>query len=183
MDYSIIKQKAESKILLIRNKEVMIDSDLAEMYNVKTGDFNRKIKNNSARFPNETYMFEISDEEKTELINQYEHLEKLKFSPHKPKVFTEYGVIMASTVLDSEIAIQVCHILVDSFIQLRKTQKNVDELKQEIENLKNALTQQAQEYASHFQVIFREIHTLREHIQNNPIQNSIGFSIKEKDAE
>jgi hypothetical protein len=179
MEYSIIKQQAESRILFVREKEVMIDADLADMYGVPTGELNRRIKKHIQRFPNELYMFEISDEEKSQLIAKYEHLAKLKFSPVKPKVFTEYGVIMASTILDSDAAIQVCHIIVDTFIQLRKNQKTIDELKAEITELKTAIGKQAEQYAMHFQVVFKEIQKLKEQVQINEENRKVGFVLGE----
>ncbi|TAG05201.1 MAG: ORF6N domain-containing protein [Cytophagia bacterium] len=180
MDYSILKQQAESKILFIRDKEVMIDADLAEMYGVPTGELNRRIKKNPQRFPNDLYVFELTNEEKNQVIAQYQHLEKLKFSAHNPKVFTEYGVIMASTILDSDVAIQVCHIIVDTFIQLRKSQKTVEELKSEVEHLRNTIDEQAQQYASHFQVVFREIQKLKEQVEIKNDSQTVGFVLKDK---
>lgn len=180
MDYSILKQQAESKILFIRDKEVMIDADLAEMYGVPTGELNRRIKKNPQRFPNDLYLFELTSEEKNDVINKYQHLEKLKFSAHNPKVFTEYGVIMASTILDSDIAIQVCHIIVDTFIQLRKSQKTIDELKSEVEHLRNMIDEQAQQYATHFQVVFREIQKLKDQVEIKNENQTVGFVLQEK---
>ncbi len=183
MDYSILKQQAESKILFIRDKEVMIDADLAEMYGVLTGELNRRIKKNPQRFPNDLYVFELTNEEKNDVINKYQHLEKLKFSSHNPKVFTEYGVIMASTILDSDAAIQVCHIIVDTFIQLRKSQKTVEELKEEVAHLRNTIDEQAQQYATHFQVVFREIQKLKEQVETKIDTQAVGFVLQEKNNE
>ena len=184
MEDSLIKKEAESKILYIRDKEVMVDVDLAELYNVSTGELNRRVKKNESRFPSEVYMFELTNEEKKDLISNYRHLEKLKFSPHNPKVFTEYGVIMMSTVLDSEIAIQVCHILVDTFIKFRRSQKTIDELRVEVAQLKMDLQDQYQQFAMHFQVIFRELKDLKQQNEDKNTINPIGFlpnSLKESE--
>jgi hypothetical protein len=170
-----VQQIAENRILFVRDKEVMLDTDLAEMYNITTKDLNQRVKRNQSRFPNEVYMFELSSDEKKDLINKYAHLEKLKFSPHNPKAFTEYGVIMMSTVLDSEIAIQVCHILVDTFIKFRKSQQTIDELKHEVAQLKLDLQDQYQQFAMHFQVIFRELKELKQQNEQKNSSNPIGF--------
>lgn len=186
MDYNLIKQEAENRILHIRGKEVMLDADVAELYDVKTGELNRKVKNNIDRFPNDVYMFTLTDEEKKKLVQSHERIaQKLKFSHYNPKVFTEYGVIMISTVLNSQIAIQICHVLVDTFIYLKKNQKTIDQFKaetaklqSEVTNLKNILAQQAQqnqEYDSHFQVVFKELVELKKHIQSNADNKKIGF--------
>ena len=78
-----------SKILLIRGKKVMIDRDLAELYGVTTFRLNEQVKRNKKRFP-EDFMFQVTKEEKQQLIERYVNLETLKFSPSLPHVFTEH---------------------------------------------------------------------------------------------
>jgi hypothetical protein len=73
-----------SKILLIRGKKVMIDRDLAELYGVTTFRLNEQVKRNKKRFP-EDFMFQVTKEEKQQLIERYANLETLKFSPSLPR--------------------------------------------------------------------------------------------------
>lgn len=78
-----ITQKIDRAILIFRGKKVMIDSDLAEIYGVKTYRLNEQVKRNKHRFP-EDFMFQLTEEEKRELIANCDHLEKLKFSRTNP---------------------------------------------------------------------------------------------------
>ena len=81
----------DDKIFIIRGIQVMIDKDLAELYQVSTSRLNEQVKRNSEKFPSD-FMFELTDNEKNELIAKCDNLQKLKFNPSKVKVFTEHGV-------------------------------------------------------------------------------------------
>ena len=98
-------EKIDRAILLIRRKKVMLDADLAVIYGVKTFRLNEQVKRNRARFP-EDFMFQLTEEEKQEVIANCEHLEKLKFSPTNPYAFTEHDTIMLASVLNTPMAIQ-----------------------------------------------------------------------------
>lgn len=75
------------RILVLRGERVMIDSDLAELYGVTTKRFNEQVKRNLERFPID-FMFQVTPEEKAEVVANCDHLVKLKFSPHLPRVTT-----------------------------------------------------------------------------------------------
>src|ERR1700734_1514439 len=94
------------KILLIRSKKVMIDRDLAELYGVTTKQMNQQVKRNLKRFP-EDFMFQLTTEEKEEVVTKCDHLKILKYSPVLPYVFTEHGAVMLASVLNSDRAIEV----------------------------------------------------------------------------
>jgi len=85
--------KIEQRILLIRGEKVIVDADLAEFYGVQTKVLNQAVKRNKDRFP-EDFMFRLTKVEKVELVTNCDHLEKLKFSPTTPQVFTEHGAIL-----------------------------------------------------------------------------------------
>jgi len=102
--------KIEQRILLIRGEKVIVDADLAEFYGVQTKVLNQAVKRNKDRFP-EDFMFRLTKTEKDELVTNCDHLEKLKFSPTTPQVFTEHGAIMAANVLKSARAIKLAYIL------------------------------------------------------------------------
>ncbi len=91
---------------MIRDQKVMIDTDIAELYGVITKRLNEQVKRNISRFPS-NFMFELTKEEKNQVVANCDHLEKLKFSPVLPKVFTEHAILMVANVLTSERAIQV----------------------------------------------------------------------------
>ena len=128
-----------SRILLIRNQKVMIDSDIAELYGVTTTRLNEQVKRNKTRFPS-NFMFELTKEEKKEVIANCDHLEKLKFSPVLPKAFTEHGIMMIANVLTSERAIKVSIQIIEIFIKMREILTDNLSVKLEIEEIKKRLT-------------------------------------------
>ena len=95
-----------SKIILIRGQRVMISNDLAELYGVTTKRLNEQVKRNIDRFP-KNFMFQLTVNEKEQVVANCDHLEKIKFSPYLPYVFTEHGIVMLANILNSERAIQV----------------------------------------------------------------------------
>ena len=106
MDSNILKTEYEILIFTIRGRKVMIDTDLALLYDVSTKALKQQVRRNVTRFP-EDFMFELNIKEKNELVTNCDRLERLKHSSVNPIVFTEQGVAMLSTVLRSEKAIQV----------------------------------------------------------------------------
>ena len=90
---SDITEKNDRAILIIRGHKVMIDSDLAELFGVKTFRLNEQVKRNKHRFPKD-FMFQLTAKEKQEVIAKCDHLEKIKFSRTNPYAFTEHGTIM-----------------------------------------------------------------------------------------
>ena len=109
----------ETKILTIRGVKVMIDRDLAALYGVQTKRLNEAVKRNINRFPSH-YMFQLSRQEKQELVANCDRFKPLKHSTVLPYAFTEHGVAMLSSVLNSERAIQINIQIVDTFITLRR---------------------------------------------------------------
>lgn len=99
------QQVIESKIFIIRGKKVMLDRDLAILYGVETKMLNRAVKRNIERFP-EDFMFQLMKEEYVELLRyQFGTLKRGQHSKYLPYVFTENGVAMLSSVLNSKRAI------------------------------------------------------------------------------
>lgn len=113
------RENLEQRILLLRGERVMIDSDLAELYGVTTKRFNEQVKRNLERFPMD-FMFQLTAEEKAEVVAKCDHLQKLKYSPHLPRAFTEHGVIMAASVLNSPRAVEMSVFVVRVFVRLRQ---------------------------------------------------------------
>lgn len=108
-----------NKIIMVRDKKVMIDRDLAELYGVTTKQLNQQVKRNSKRFP-EDFMFQLSEDEKNEVVANCDHLTILKFSPNLPFAFTEHGAVMLASVLNSERAIEVNIQIVRVFTKMRE---------------------------------------------------------------
>jgi len=84
-------EEVANKVIEIREEKVILDSDVAELYGVKTKEINQAVSNNSDKFPR-NYVFELTREEKTEVVKNFDHLGRIKFSPHLPKAFTEKGL-------------------------------------------------------------------------------------------
>ncbi|MCK9333679.1 MAG: ORF6N domain-containing protein [Methanofastidiosum sp.] len=115
----VSQEHIENKILTIRGEQVMLDRDLAEMYQVEVKRLNEQVKRNIERFP-ETYRFQLNSKEKNELVANCDRFESLKYSSANPYVFTEQGVAMLSTVLRSDIAVKVSIQIINAFVYMRK---------------------------------------------------------------
>lgn len=109
----------EKKILLIRDHKVMLDADIAALYRVATKVLNQAVKRNIERFP-EDFMFQLTKEEKRQVVTDCDHLRQLKFSPNLPFAFTEHGAIMAATVLNSAEAVAISVYVVRAFVKMRE---------------------------------------------------------------
>lgn len=123
MDKQLTKysqQEIENRIFTFRGTSVMIDRDLAEMYQVETKRLNEQVKRNIERFP-EKFRFQLSETEKNELVANCDRFESLKHSSSFPYVFTEQGVAMLSAVLKSQIAVTISIQIIDAFVEMRKT--------------------------------------------------------------
>lgn len=109
----------ENRIFTIRGIQVMIDGDLAELYNVLTKRLNEQVKRNMDRFP-EQFCFQLTKNEKSELVANCDRFKNLKHSSSLPYAFTEQGVAMLSAVLRSETAVKVSIQIMQAFVQMRK---------------------------------------------------------------
>lgn len=108
----------QSQIFTLRGKQVMLDRDLADLYNVEVKRLNEQVKRNIKRFPIE-FRFQLNDAEKNELVANCDRFENLKYSSVNPYAFTEQGVSMLSAVLRSETAIKVSIKIINAFVEMR----------------------------------------------------------------
>ncbi len=115
----IAVESVAQRILLIRGQKVMLDADLAELFGVPTKRFNEQVKRNLDRFPPD-FMFQLTAEEKAEVVANCDHLSGIKYSPYFPRAFTEHGAIMAATILNSPSAVEMSVFIVRAFVQLRE---------------------------------------------------------------
>src|SRR3989339_2277462 len=106
MNNLLPEERIERRILVIRGEKVMVDRDLAELYGVSTKRLNEQVKRNIKRFPPD-FMFRLNKSETAELVANCDRFKALKHSTTNPHVFTEQGVSMLSSVLNSEKAIDV----------------------------------------------------------------------------
>ena len=109
----------EARILTIRNHKVLLDADLATIYGVPTKRLNEQVKRNADRFP-EDFIFQLTPEEKQEVVANCAHLAKLKFAKSMPYAFTEHGAIMTAMVLNSPEAVKMSVFVVRAFTQMRE---------------------------------------------------------------
>ncbi len=126
----------ENRIFNLRGLNVMIDRDLAELYQVKTMVLNQAVKRNIKRFP-EDFMFKLNKDELKELITNCDRFKNLKHTPSTPYAFTEQGVAMLSGILNSDMAIEINIQIMRVFVKVRQyalTQSNDIKIK-ELEKL------------------------------------------------
>ena len=160
-----------SRIFLIRGKKVMVDRDLANLYGVETRSLNQAVRRNIDRFPAD-FMFQLNQEEtniwKSQIVISTADKKGLR---KRPLVFTEQGVAMLSSVLNSERAIRVNIQIIRTFMQLRELLSTNKDLKEKIENM-------AKRYDKQLRDIFEAIkRLLTEEIKP---KNPIGFRDKEE---
>ena len=155
----------ERFILQIRGQRVILDADLATLYGVSTRRFNEQVKRNIERFPLD-FMFQLSREEKLEVVANCDHLKRLKFSHSLPYAFTEHGAIMAANVLNSPLAVQSSVLVVRAFVRLRQIVTEHAELSKRLDTLE-------QKYDAQFKAIFDAIRALM--APPTPKRRAIGF--------
>jgi len=117
--YLIPQKEIENRIFTLRSVQVMIDKDLAEMYNVETKVLNQAVKRNLERFP-ELFRFQLTESEKNELVTNCDRFKNLKHASTLPYAFTEQGVAMLSAVLRSDTAVRVSIQIINAFVEMRK---------------------------------------------------------------
>ena len=114
-----LMENIQTMIFTIRGTQVMIDRDLAELYQVENKRLNEQVKRNNSRFP-ETFRFQLSNSEKNELVANCDRFEGMKHSAVNPYAFTEQGVSMLSAILRSETAIKVSIDIINAFVEMRR---------------------------------------------------------------
>ncbi len=164
----------ESRILLIRGQKIMIDHDLAELYGVETKQLKRAVRRNMHRFPSD-FMFQLTQEEFKILRSQF-GTSSWGGTRYRPMTFTEQGVAMLSSVLNSERAIEVNIATMRVFVKLREAIAAHKELKRKLERIENHLKGHDED----IQVIFK---TIQKFIKapEGP-KRKIGFEVKEPKA-
>jgi hypothetical protein len=110
--------RIESLIMVFREQQIMLDRDLAMLYGVETKALNQAVKRNLKRFP-ERFRFQLSEQEKNELVTNCDRFKSLKHSNVAPYAFTEQGISMLSTVLHSQTAIEMSIKIMDAFVAMR----------------------------------------------------------------
>ena len=123
----VTTQDVEARMIMLRNQPVLIDADVAELYGVDTKRVNEAVKNNPKKFPY-GYLFELDKYEKKEVVENFDHLNKLRFSKVAPTAFTERGLYMLATILKGDRAISTTLAIVDTFVQVRQLARTMEAL-------------------------------------------------------
>jgi hypothetical protein len=164
-----------SKIYLIRNHKVMLDDDLAELYQVETKRLNEQVKRNADRFP-EDFMFQLTDEEWESLRSQIATSKKGRGGRrYAPLAFTEYGVLMLSSVLNSDRAIQVNIQIMRVYTKLREMLLTNKDILLKLEKLERKTTK----HDENFRIVFDYLKELL-NPKTEPLRK-IGFKQKGED--
>ena len=149
------EERIISKIYLIRGIKVMLDRDLADLYEVETRAFNQGVRRNIKRFPDD-FMFQLIKEEAQDVLrSQFVTLKRGQHFKYLPMAFTEQGVAMLSSVLNSDRAIMVNIQIMRAFTKLRQMMTGYEDLKRKIEAME-------QKYDEHFRIVFEAIKQLLE---------------------
>jgi ORF6N domain len=158
-----------NKIYFIRNQKVMLDKDLAELYQVETKRINEQIKRNLEKFP-ENFMFQLTESEFQNLKSQIA-TSSWGGSRKLPYVFTEYGVLQLATVLRSERATQMSIKIIELFVQMREILMLDLNIKLEIEEIKKKLSN----HSKNIELVFNYLDELIEKKDNKKVRPQIGF--------
>lgn len=109
----------QSRILVLRGQRAILDTDLARLYGVTTKRLNEQVKRNQRRFP-EDFAFQLTSEEKSEVVAKCDHLRNLRFSHTLPRAFTEHGAIQAANIINTNAAEEMGVAVVRAFVRLRQ---------------------------------------------------------------
>jgi len=175
-EYFIPAERIEKSILLIRGQKVMLDRNLAELYGVQTKVLKQAVRRNIKRFPDD-FMFELTKQEFENWRSQIVTSKRDKMGlRYRPMAFTEQGVAMLSSVLNSDRAVEVNIAIMRAFVQLRKISSSQKQLARKLQEIEARLG----DHDEKIQVIFEAIHELIT-TPEKP-KRKIGFEAKEPKA-
>lgn len=166
---AIPNERIEKRIFWLRGEKVMLDADLAELYDVLTGNLNKAVKRNIDRFPSD-FMFQLNKAEFEGLMFQ-NGISKGRGGKRKlPYAFTEQGVAMLSSVLKSQRAVAVNIQIVRTFVELRKMLMTSEVLRKKIETMER-------KYDKQFKAVFDVLRQLLK--EEVAPKSKIGFAMKQ----
>ena len=173
MDVTLPVEVIKGKIYLIRGQKVLLDSDLAELYGVESKVLNQAVKRNITRFPSD-FMFQLDETEYGVWVALRSQIVTLKTGrgthrKYLPHVFTEQGIAMLSSVLNSERAVQVNIAIMRAFVQMRELAASNRELARQLD----ALEKKYDKHDQQFMVVFDAIRNLM--TSPEPKKRKIGF--------
>jgi hypothetical protein len=140
-------EKIKSKIITVQGQQVILDHDVAIFYGVQTKEVNQAVKNNPDKFP-EGYIITLTDNEKTEVVKNFDHLAKLKYSPAPIKGISEKALYMLATILKSPIATETMLATIETFAKVRELSHTIAELHKHDEEKQKSMLQKSGEIIS-----------------------------------
>ena len=154
-------EEIKNLIYTIRGKQVMLDSDVAKLYNYETKKLNQAVKRNIGRFP-ERFCFQLTEEELKIMWSQIVTTSKLEDNKYRskkylPYVFTEQGIAMLSGILKSEVAVQVSIKIMDAFVEMRKFITINKNLFEKVISIENKMDKKFIEHDKKFDIIFNQL--------------------------
>jgi len=159
-----------SKIYLIRDQKVMVDRDLAELYDVKNIRLREQVKRNIEKFP-EHFMFRLTETETDFMVSQNAIPSKKHLGGSLPYVFTEHGILQLANVLKGDRATQMSIRIIEVFVQMREAITNNLSLKLEIEEIKKKLSN----HSKNIELVFNYLDRLIEKKDNKKPRTQIGY--------
>jgi phage regulator Rha-like protein len=168
-------ERIEQAILVIRKQKVLLDRDLAELYGVPTKRLNEQVRRNIRRFP-EDFMFQLTVEEALASRSQIATLKRGQNIKYLPYAFTEQGVAMLSSVLNSDRAIDVNVAIMRTFVRLRKLLATHKDLARKLKVLEQKYDSQFGVVDSQFRSVFEAIRQLMTPPSEPEKKRRIGFA-------
>jgi ORF6N domain len=172
-------ERIENSILLIRGQKVMLDRDLASLYGVSAKALNQAVKRNIGRFPDD-FMFQLTAEEVTAWLtfkkadrsrSQIVTLKRGKNIKYRPFAFTEHGILMLSSVLKSERAVQINILIMRTFVKMREMLASNAELNRRLDALER-------KHDAQFKIVFDAIRQIL--MPPEKPKRPMGFQVKER---
>jgi hypothetical protein len=165
-----------TKIFVVRGQKVIIDRDLAYLYNVKAIRLREQVKRNIEKFPVH-FMFHLTNEEVEIMVSQNAIPSKQHLGGYLPFVFTEYGVLQLANVLKSDRATQMSIKIIEIFVKMREMLTDTLTLKLDIEEIKKKIANQDK----NIEIVFSYLDELIEKQENPKPRRRIGFHLTDQD--
>jgi phage regulator Rha-like protein len=141
-----------NKIYLLRGQKVMLDRDLAELYDIKPIRLREQVKRNISRFPR-NFMFRLSEKETESMVSQNAIPSRKHLGGYLPYAFTEHGVLMLANVVKTEVALQVSIRIIEIFVKMRELLLSHKDILLQLEKIENKLTRHDEDIALIFQYL------------------------------
>jgi hypothetical protein len=164
-----------SKIYLVRGKKVMLDKDLAELYELKALRLRQQVKRNMERFP-ENFMFRLKEEETDFMVSQNAIPSRQHLGGHLPYVFTEHGVLMLANVLKSERAMKMSIRIIEIFVKVREMLLTHKDILLKLERIEQKLLGHDENILLIFEYI-KQLEQAKQHQEEQANRKRIGFKL------